>query len=327
MKKEFLFGILFCVNIFIVCADEPYVTKNFPSSSIKTVEAFTGSGSITITGDNVSEAIVEVYVWRDDWTDEKCKKAFEEHFALNVDVNDNKLIAQVKPKKDNLNWKKQGVNISFTITVPKQVHSKLQSEGGDIKIANLIGSQDIKTENGSLNVENITGNVYGITKEGDIFVTKCFANIDVLTNDGNMTVKDNKGNIILKSSKGEISVNNCNGKVVLKTVNSNANLNNISGNIDAKSANGNLNIKMASVSEFIKISNYDNVNLTMPSGIGYNLNINADEIEVSGLENFVGRKDSKIIEGTVGEGGPEIEIVVLKESEKDKNRKLRLAIE
>jgi hypothetical protein len=46
----------------------------------------------------------------------------------------------------------------------------------------------------------------------------------------------------------------------------------------------------------------------LPAGKSYNLNVKADNIEVSGLQDFHGTKDGKSIEGTVKGGGPEINV-------------------
>jgi len=52
----------------------------------------------------------------------------------------------------------------------------------------------------------------------------------------------------------------------------------------------------------------ENLRFTLPAGKGFNLNVKANRIETSGLKNFRGSTESKHIEGTIGIGGPEINV-------------------
>ena len=83
-------------------------------------------------------------------------------------------------------------------------------------------------------------------------------------------------------------------------------MNNISGNLEASAFSGSLDVKMASVNDFVKISNNGNISLSLPASKGYNLHVEANNVETNGLKNFHGTKESNKIEGTVGNGGAEI---------------------
>lgn len=331
MKKVFalFISVLLGVNLTARANDQekdPYMTRSFPTSSVKSIEATTSGGSLTVSGDATSEAIVEVYVSRSGWSDDKIKQALEENYTLEVKVESGKLYAVAKQKKSITNWNQQGLNISFKIIVPRQVDSNLQTSGGSIQISNLSGSQDFKTSGGSLSVDNASGNIVGKTSGGSITVTNSKDNIDLKTSGGSITAKDCSGKIDLKTSGGSLKMNNLSGNIdaatsggsvkasdiqgTLKTGTSggSVNLDGISGNVDAHTSGGSMTVEMTSVNEYVKLSNSGNLNLTLPSGKGYNVKVKANKIETSGLKDFRGNMESKSMEGTIGNGGPEIDV-------------------
>jgi len=73
-------------------------------------------------------------------------------------------------------------------------------------------------------------------------------------------------------------------------------------------ANGGMTVEMLSVSEYVKLSNSGNVNLSLPANNGYQLKVKANKIDTSNLKDFRGNMDSKSLDGTVGNGGAKIEI-------------------
>ena len=304
----------------------PVMTRNFPASSINRVEAATSGGSITLTGDAGSKAIVEVYAFRDNWSTEKIKQILQENYTIDIKVESGKLYVAAKQKKSITNWNSQGISISFKISVPKQVSSNLQTSGGSIRISNLSGSQNFKTSGGSLAIENVSGNTVGSTSGGSITVTDSKDNIDLQTSGGSITARNCGGEIGLKTSGGSLNMVDLDGyidattsggsvtasdiKGTLKagTSGGSVKLNNISGNVDARTSGGSMDVKMKSVSDYVKLSNSGNISLSLPAGKGYNLNVRANKVEASGLKDFHGSMENSKIEGPAGNGGPEINV-------------------
>ena len=332
MKTVFTLFIsaLLNANLFTACAgdqaNDPYLIRTFPASSIRTVEASTSGGSITLNGDAGSEAVVEVYVSRGNWSAEKIRQTLEENYTIDIKVEGGKLYAEAKPKSKITNWNQLGVSVSFKISVPKQVNSNLRTSGGSISMSHLSGSQDFKTSGGSLSVENVSGDIVGRTSGGSITVTNSYDNIDLKTSGGSITAKDCSGKINLKTSGGSIKLSYLEGNIdaftsggsitandikgMLKTGTSggSVNLNSIYGSVDAKTSGGSMTVEMQSVNDDIKLSNSGNLNLTLPANNGYNLKVKANKIETSGLKDFRGNMESRSMEGTVGNGGPEITV-------------------
>jgi len=329
MKKLFVV----CISVFLNATlfannlqKDPFITRTFPAASIKSVEVTTSGGSITVAGDATKDAIVEVYVSRDKWSNEKIKETLEENYTLDIKVESGKLLVSAKSKKNISNWNLDGLNISFKIIVPKQVSSNLQTSGGSIHISKLTGAQDIKTSGGSLTIEDVSGNIKGKTSGGSINVSNANDNIELSTSGGSITAKDCNGKVSLKTSGGSLHLNNLNGDVIASTSGGSIKakevkgtlkagtsggsitLDDISGSVDAHTSGGSINVTMVSVSDYVKLSNSGNTNLTIPANNGYNLKIKGNKVETSGLKDFRGNMDSKSLEGTMGNGGANIEI-------------------
>jgi len=78
--------------------------------------------------------------------------------------------------------------------------------------------------------------------------------------------------------------------------------------VDAHTSGGSMNVNIKSANDYVKLSNSGSINLSLPAGKGYHLNVRANKIETSGLKDFRGNMENKNIEGTVGKGGAEINV-------------------
>lgn len=324
-------SVLLIANFFTATAQKqqgnPYMSRTFPTSSIKSLEATTFGGSITLNGNATAQAIVEVFVNSSNkLSDEQLKQILEKNYTIEIKVENEKLYAIGKQKGKITDKKALGISISFKISVSKEADSRLRTSGGSIEINDISGSQDFATSGGSLFVENVSGNIVGRTSGGSITVTNSKDNIDLQTSGGSITATDCDGKIDITTSGGSIYMNNLNGKInaatsggnvaadningVIKTGTSGGNINlyNISGSLDAKTSGGNIDVTMKLVSDYVKLSNSGNIALTIPTDKGYNLKVKANKIKTSGLSNFSGEIDDKNINGKIGNGGVKIEI-------------------
>ena len=321
--------------------NEPFATHNFSSvvaSSITSVEAATTNGGITINGIATSEATVEMFVstnnggsfWSlfrsnrlNNWSSEEIKKALNEDYAIDIKVEGGKLYAVAKPKYRG----QQRLNISFKISVPKQVNSNLQTSNATIRISNLTGLQRFRTSNGSVTVENVSGKIAGSTSNGSITVTNANDDIDMRTSNGRITVSDCSGKIVLQTSNGSVNLRNINGKtsattsngsvtaknvigdIKIETSNGSVRLDSVLGNVNARTSNSGVTATMVSVRDYVILSTSNgSINLSVPAKKGYDLKARAQRIETSGLTNFSGKMDDKNVDGKIKNGGAKIEL-------------------
>src|ERR1700749_4859286 len=98
MKKIVLIRTLFLFgsSLGVIAASaqrehEPFMSKTFPRASVKSVEAQTSGGNISITGASTGDARVEVYIndnnhWNDELSKEEIQRRLDEQFDLTVDL-------------------------------------------------------------------------------------------------------------------------------------------------------------------------------------------------------------------------------------------------
>ena len=170
---------------------------------------------------------------------------------------------------------------------------KLGTSVGAIVLNDIDGDVNITTGSGSITVENVSGKITGSTSVGSIIVNK------------------SKGLIDLKTGSGSITADKVEGVFKTETKVGSVNLKGMSGSVEAKNGSGSMTIEMQSVSDYVKLSctGPGTLNLTLPAGKGYNMKASANvDVKTSGLNNFSGNLDKNKLEGTVANGGPEIDV-------------------
>ena len=332
MKKllVLLVSVLICANSCWVFSQEwgrsPYLTQSFPASSINHIDIATLGGNIILTADADSIVKVEMYVSHSYWSATKIKQVLDENYTVDIKALGRKLYIMTEHKKMISSKNQQDLSISFKIFAPKKLNSNLQTMGGSIQISNIFGSHNLNTSGGALMVENVSGSITGLSAGGNITVLKSDNNINLKTSVGSITAKECKGRIVLKSSGGSINMNNLTGNIdastvagsltaneingIITTVSSGGSvkLNGISGDVEATASGGILDVKLKSVNEYVRLLNSENINLTLPAEKGYFVNVKANNVSTSGIKDFNGTIDNKIIEGKIGAGGTRINV-------------------
>lgn len=188
-----------------------------------TIKVGTSSGSITITGAEVTNCNVVAEI---------CVRAPTEQEAYEI-AEDVKIILEpvgktltVKADKPHLS-NNRSISISYDITVPEQTNVQCNSSYGALKLKNIDGDVTGKTSSGSITAEDIEGSVdlntsYGSvtcldvsggdiklkTSSGGIKLSVAsFGDCDLHTSYGSITADEFKGDSIkLHSSSGSINV-------------------------------------------------------------------------------------------------------------------------
>jgi len=143
----------------------------------------TSSGSITITGGDVTECSVIATICGMAPTEEEAQLLVEQIKIELETVGDTLTVKAEKPPRKN----KHSISISYDITVPKQTNIECASSYGAIDIANIEGTTSGKTSSGSIEAKNIEGSANLDTSYGSV-------NCRNITGD-NLTVKSSSGSI------------------------------------------------------------------------------------------------------------------------------------
>jgi DUF4097 and DUF4098 domain-containing protein YvlB len=102
------------------------------------------------------------------------------------------------------NW--PPVQVGFTVTVPKKFNLNLDTSGGDITVASLVGNVHARTSGGNLKFDRIEGELDGHTSGGDITLNEGTARAKLATSGGDIKVDRAGGPTQVSTSGGDITI-------------------------------------------------------------------------------------------------------------------------
>lgn len=332
MKKHLLIilGIFLSVAVIAQNNDRPpFLTKTFKSESFSATRVRTSGGGISVTGIDGGDARVEVYIQasnNEKLTKEEIQQRLDEKYDLEIAVGGNKLVATAKRKEKITTWKK-GLSISFKVYVPVKTGTDLSTSGGSISLVNLSGMQEFVTSGGSLHVENVVGNMKGRTSGGSIHVKGCRENINLSTSGGSIDAENCEGKITLGTSGGSVKLKDLKGDVKVTTSGGNIDGDDIRGGLFASTSGGNIyfedlacsletstsggNIRVVinELGEYVKISSSGGkIELDIPKGKGVDLDLDANRVRTSRLDNFSGTMKEDGVIGKLNGGGIPVKV-------------------
>lgn len=329
MKGVFIL-LMACISYSTQAQNEnelPFMTKSFSNESIKRVIAETAGGNISVSSVAASEVRVEVYIKpsnynrNQSYSKQEIQGRLETDYHFILEATDNTIKAIAKSKHQNINWKK-ALSISYKIFVPKEISTNLTTSGGNIRLADLNGSQHFVTSGGNLDIERLKGKVVGVTSGGNISVTDCSENIELTTSGGNILADNLTGKINLVTSGGDVKLTKLTGTIGATTSGGNVIANDIGGILEASTSGGNVDLRnlycsveastsggniFVSVKElgsYVRIHNSSGqVTAELPAGKGLNLDLTASKIKADQLNNFSGTVEEDEIKGKLNGGG------------------------
>jgi hypothetical protein len=312
--------------------DMPYLTKSMAGQNINEVEATTSGGDVSVESVSAGQEKIEVFIWPSNRkkgatvSKEDIQKILDELYDLTVEVAGNKLTATAKPKHKNMNWK-SALSISFKIFTGKNIAAHLTTSGGNIGLTAITGDQRITTSGGNISIDNVKGKVKGVTSSGNIDVKDSDEDLDLVTSGGNIEASHCSGKVALSTSGGNVIMVNLDGIIKATTSGGDVRANDIKGDLNAHTSGGNIDmaglacnlitatsggdikVVITTADKYVKISNSGGkIELQLPAGKGYDMDLSADKIKTGTMSNFSGDMDDKKIQGQLNGGGTEVKV-------------------
>lgn len=240
---------------------ERTVQRQAPLAPGSTVVAQTSSGSITITGADVTDCNVVAQIRVQAPTEEEAQEIAEQVEIKLEPVGQTLTVRAEKPPKK----RKRSISISYDINVPKQTNIDCTSSYGAIKLSDIDGNVKGKTSSGSISAEDIQGS----------------AQLD--TSYGPVTCRNITGdNIQLKSSSSAIRAETIVGSVNLKTSYGSITCDDISGgDIKLRTSSGKIKLSKASGKDYDLHTSYGSINVDELTGDSIKLHSSSGGIYVT----------------------------------------------
>jgi hypothetical protein len=334
--KKYLFFLTLSVGCLTVLAQtdkEPFLVKQLSNQTINNAQVETSGGSISVEGVDASKARVEVYITPSNYkrtnsiSKEEIQKRLDTDYDLSINSSNGKVTAIAKSKHQIRDWKK-ALNISFRVYIAKDASTDLSTSGGSISLTNLSGKEDFSTSGGSLSIDHVSGKISGRTSGGSIEVkdshddidlntsggsidaSNCDGTLKLTTSGGSLELVNLKGNINATTSGGGIEGKNIEGELRAHTSGGSIQFENLSCSLETSTSGGSIDISMTSLGKYLKVRNSGgNINLQIPSNKGMDLDMNAQNIKTSHLNNFSGNMEEDQIKGKLNGGGIPVTVV------------------
>ncbi len=202
-------------------------------------------------------------------------------------------IRSVRPEGRHSN-----MGVSYVISLPrKTTMDRVASSNGSIRVENVEGAAKLRSSNGSVRLNQVKGD------------------LDASTSNGSIELNSFDGGAVLRTSNGAIRASGVRGYFDAQTSNGgiDASIDEAAGRtVRASTSNGKIELAIAKLkdSDVVASSSNSSVVLRLPGDIGARLKAATSNgsINTAFEVRAQGELSKKRIEGTIGAGGPLIEL-------------------
>ena len=195
-------------------------------------------GSVVLTGDSTSGALVTITSRRDD-----IDRFYDFQFAESAGS------VRVTAKRRGLTgflfggW--LGASPRFVVHVPRTTAIDINTSGGPITASGLAANARVRTSGGPIDIADIEGNVDGHTSGGPIDLRKIAGNVIAHTSGGSIEITDVGGNARVDTSGGPIDIDGVTGDLYADTSGGGVDIRRAGGRVEAHSSGGPVSVGFA----------------------------------------------------------------------------------
>lgn len=304
--------VLVCVGIGSVIyfangfqTNNPFDVRNIPSvlEESKTLKVDTeqpivlkvidDSGEVTVTGGDVETVQVKAVKTAYDSTQARADEEVKT-IKFTIEQSGNNITIKYELPK-SMNFSNNVNTVDFIITVPNETTVDVDTNFGEVSVANTIGNVEIKNDFGDVTLENIEGALSAQTNSGEVKATSIVAgseNIDLSSDFGDITLEKASGaDITLNSNSGVIRLIEvrATGDVVTKTDFGDTKFENGSADsLNIETNSGKVSLVKLKISKELKVDNdFGEIELDQATAGSYDLHTNSGGITVDGAKNKI----------------------------------------
>ena len=231
------------------------ITGSLPQAH--SLKVTTDIGSIQVNGGSDSDIKYTIRKHSYTSSEESARRAFQQ---FNISANRRGDVANIEGSWDGGHERR--FNAEFILEVPRSLQMvKLNSDGGNIKVASVggrleaetgggevhlddIGSAMAETGGGSINVGNASGELKLVTGGGSIHVVAAAAHVNLQTGGGSVYV-GNAGSAEVETGGGSVKVNSCSGRANVQTGGGTIELGDVNGPVNMETGGGSIHLSSA----------------------------------------------------------------------------------
>ena len=175
----------------------------------------------------------------------------------------------------------------------------------------------VASSNGSVRVEDVEGNAHLSTSNGSVHLAKVHGNVDARTSNGSVEVNDVNGRMSFKTSNGNVHADNATGGFEAQTSNGGLHVHlresEAGSPIRLSTSNGAVDLQLDSPRQNDVVASTSNGSVTVRLPDGANGSLHASTSSHGSVRSDFqiltrGELSRHRIDGTIGSGGPKIEL-------------------
>lgn len=269
--------------------NEPWRVEEFTVRGIPNVVVRTITGNIKVQTADTDKVRIELFVTRRGLNILSSDRLGDD-YRMVFRQRHQEVVAEVISLKGAA-WSPNAPVFNFVVTVPKRSHISVNSQNGDIEIAQIDGNIDVRTASGRILLENTRGNSRLSSTSGDILV------------------QSHNGVVFSHALSGNVLYENVNGESRIKVTAGDVTMRNVGGNIAVQTVNGHIDVDVRQLDTLIDLESVvGDIRTNLPSTAKMTLNAVAQAVNVNNLNNFDGEVRRASMIGHLNGGGIPIRI-------------------
>lgn len=193
----------------------------FPSSGPVSATVRIGAGTVTVSADERTSAVVEVSPADDS---EASRSA-----AANTRVEFDAGKLRVEAPDNSGGWLRRGGRIRVRLALPAGSQLNLHSGSADVRLDGALASSQVKTGSGDTQIGSLSGDLTVNTGSGDIVADEIGGSLSVHTGSGDIKAHSIGGAVTVDTSSGDIRISAAGSVVSAKSASGDVQIGSVRG--------------------------------------------------------------------------------------------------
>jgi DUF4097 and DUF4098 domain-containing protein YvlB len=138
-----------------------------------------------------------------------------------------------------------GAECDFEITVPDRFNINVNTAGGNLDVAQIVGEIQLNTASGDIVLASLSGTIAIRTAGGDLDLSTISGTLSASTSGGDVELRDIYSKSSIRTDGGDIELNRSKNLVTLSTSGGDIELRDISGSLSASTMGGSIELSHA----------------------------------------------------------------------------------
>jgi hypothetical protein len=211
-------------------AEERVFDKTFAVTPGGVLTVDTDSGAIKVSGSDRNEVSIHAVIHG--------SHSLTEKFEITANSNNEGVsVIGRRPNWLGMSWAFGGLDVQYTIQIPRQYHIEVHTSGGNLELRDFNGRAHGRTSGGNVSISSVNGDVQIHTSGGNIHGTQLIGDVRAGTSGGAIKLNNVRGSVEVNTSGGDIELAAIEGKLLAKTS---------GGDVEAKLTGDNKGVELRS---------------------------------------------------------------------------------